>query len=126
MYELHRIYTGIANKYSQGIGWVSAKTDVPAKTIVFYELNYIDLDDNGKIHYTGTEDFSSVRFKQLVRKYVTVKSGYEKKNPTLKTKLGWNIIDERVVYVNKEKDVRAFYKMLRKNYSEHEYLKVGA
>lgn len=126
MYELHRVYTGIVNKYVEGIGWVSKDADTNGNKVAMYEIEYMDLDDEGKIHYTGTEDFSIRRYRELNRRFVTVKEGYEKNNPALKTKYGWKIIYEKTVFVRKLNDVKAYYKQLFKKFEAYDTLKIGS
>lgn len=125
MYRLYRIYTGIKNKYVEGIGWVKANADTKGNKTEMYEMSYIELDSDGVVHYTGTEDFSAMRFKSLQRKFVKVRKGYEKEKPTLKTKYGWDVVDEKTVYVRENKDIKAYYRLLTTMYREYDMLKVG-
>ena len=85
MYELKRVYTKISERYVAGKGWITENNIKTGDKVTMYALDYIEIDNDGVVHGTGTEDFSVERFKKLGFARVELKNKTEKENSTLKT-----------------------------------------
>lgn len=118
MYELKRVYTNIRECYVEGKGWTTHNNVKTCDKVTMYALDYIDIDDNGNIHYTGTEDFSVERFKKLGFASVELKNKTVKDNPTLKTTYRHTLVKTMYVRYSDKLAIKWYRTFLKCRYND--------
>lgn len=116
MYELKRVYTNISECYVEGKGWITHNNVKTGDKVTMYAVDYIDIDADGNIHYTGTEDFSVLRFKKLGFARVELKNKTEKENPTLKTTYKHILVTTKYVRYNDKTAIKFYRKYIKHRY----------
>lgn len=117
MYELKRVYTKISECYVNGKGWTTENNVKNGDNVTMYALDYIEIDNDGVVHGTGTEDFSIERFKKLGFARVELKNKTEKENPTLKTSYVHTLVKTMYVRYNDKNAIKWF-----RNYIKYRYI----
>lgn len=116
MYELKRVYTNIRECYIEGKGWITYNNIKTGDKVTMYALDYIDIDVEGNIHNTGTEDFSTLRFKKLGFARVELKNKTEKDNPALKTTYRHTLVKTMYVRYSDKTSIKWYRTFLKGRY----------
>lgn len=118
MYELKRVYTNIRECYIEGKGWITYNNVTTGDKVTMYALDYIGIDVDGNIHYTGIEDFSTLRFKKLGFACVELKNKTVKDNPTLKTTYRHTLVKTMYVRYSDKLAIKWYRTFLKGRYRD--------